>query len=328
MINAIEIIGTGSYLPKKRETVEDFLKKGVPQEVLDEWGILEHRVMGDDETIIDMETNAALLAIKSAGICPSEIDLIISGTSVHQITGVANSNALQYRLGAKNAAAFDITMACACAIPQMVTAAQFITSSQQYSTILLTGSSHITRFADPTDPSTFVVLGDGAGALIMQPSESGSGIISFDMKTEGKHYEYCGVKVKKPKELEHTSAEEKPYFFIGDISASEGVTRYLLKSVPETVNTALKRADLTTEDIDHLIMHQNIDTLSGRWIEKLKVPKEKVHITNEKYGNMTSANIFVNLDEALKSGKIKKGEIVVFAGQGAGFSVGSIVMKW
>ncbi|MCF6283143.1 MAG: ketoacyl-ACP synthase III [Candidatus Polarisedimenticolaceae bacterium] len=327
MINAIEIIGTGSYLPEKRETVEDFLKKGASQELINDWGVFEHRVMGDDETVIDMETKAALKAIESAGIRADEIDLIISGTAVPEQTGVANSNALQQRINATNAAAFDISMACASGIPQIITAAQFI-SSKQYKYILVTGSSHSTRFADPTDPASFIVLGDAAGALIIQLSKSGSGILSFDMKTEGKYFDYCGFKVKQPLKPDDNHFKEELYFYIGDVSATEGVTRYLLKSVPETVNKALDSIQLSTSDIDFLIIHQNINTLSGRWIEKLKVPKEKVYITNEKYGNMTSANIFVNLDEAVRANKIKKGSVVVLAGQGAGFSVGSIVMKW
>ncbi len=327
MINAIEIIGTGSYLPEKRETVEDFLKKGASQELIDDWGVFEHRVMGENETVTDMEAKAAYLAIERAGIKAEEIGLIISSTAVQQQAGAANSNALQARIGATNAAAFDISAACVSAIPGIMTAAQYI-SSKIYKYILVTGSSHITRFADQTDPSSYIVLGDGAGALIMTASESGSGILAYDMRTEGQYYDYCGVKFKRPKELEHTTSEEKLYFFIGDISASKGVTKYLLTSVPETVNAALNKINLTTKDIDFLIMHQNINTLSGRWLEKLKIPNNKTYLSNAKYGNMTPANIFVNLDESIQAGKIKKGDTLVFAGQGAGFSVGSIVMKW
>jgi 3-oxoacyl-[acyl-carrier-protein] synthase-3 len=327
MINAIEIIGTGSYLPEKRETVEDFLKKGASQELINNWGVFEHRVIGESETVTDMEARAALIAIERAGIKAEDIGLIISSTAVQQLKGVANANALQERIGAINAGAFDVAMACASAIPGIVIAAQFI-ATNQYKYILVTGSSHLTRFSDPTDPASYIVLGDGAGALIMQASKSGSGILSFDIQTAGKYYDYCGVKNKRPKELEHTQIEEKPYFYIGDVNASKGVIEYLLSSVPETVNAALNKINLSLQDIDFLITHQNISTLSGFWVNELKIPPEKVHLTYQKYGNMTPANIFVNLDESIQAGKLKKDDIVVFAGQGAGFSVGSIVMKW
>jgi len=328
MINSISIIGTGSYVPEKKETVSDFLKKGASQELIDRWGVFEHRVMGDDETIIDMEAKASIKAINQAGISAEDIDLIISGTAVPQQIGIPNSNALQAKIKATNAAAFDIVLACASAIPSIISAAQFI-SSKQYRYILVTGSSHASHFSDPTDPASYIVLGDGAGALVMTNVESGGGILSFDMQTNGKYFDYCGFKFKKPKKTFDTSEEEKLYFYIGDVDVSSEVMKeYLVKSVPDTVNAALNKVDMSTDDIDFLITHQNINTLSGSWVDALKVPKDKVHLTYSKYGNMTSANIFVNLDEAVRAGKIKKNTVVVFAGQGAGFSVGSIVMRW
>lgn len=328
----VEICGTGSYIPKKKETIEDFLNKGASSDLIDRWGVFEHRVMAEDETLIDMEVNAAQIAIERAGIRPEEIDLIISGTAVPQQIGVPNSNAIQARINAKKAAAFDIGLACASAIPEIIVGAQFI-ELKQYRYVLLTGSSHATRFADPSDAASFVVLGDGAGAMILGPSTGESGIISFDIQTRGEYFDYCGFKFKKPKnefcQNLNYNVEEKLYFYIGDVDiSSEVVKDYLVTSVPATVETALGKAGLVPSDIDFMISHQNINTLVGNWVKLLGIPPEKTHLTYAKYGNMTSANIFVNLDEALQQNRIKKGDIVVFAGQGAGFSVGSIVMKW
>lgn len=329
-----QIIGTGSYLPSKKEGLPDFLSKGASRELVDKLGVYEHRVMGEDETVTDMEIEAAKIAVKRAGISPDDIDLIISGTAIPRQIGVPNSNALQFGIGAKNAAAFDIHLACASSIPSLVVASQFI-ELNQYKCILLTGSCHITRIADPTDPSSFIVLGDGAGAVIMAPSERESGILSFDLQTNGEYFNYCGSRVKKPKFQSpknkdyFESDKEKLYFYIEDVeNASSGVGRYLVSSVPNTVKKSIKKAGLSMEEVDFFITHQNINPLSGNWVKILGIPPEKTHLTYHKYGNMTSANIFLNLDEALQEGKIKDGNIVVFAGQGAGFSVGSIVMKW
>ena len=323
-----EILGTGSYVPEARETEEDFLEKGVDADLLEEWGVFEHRVMRDDETGADMEAKAALLALERASISPEEVDLIINGAAVPQIHGVANANILQSKIGAKNAAGFDVVLACGGGIPGIIVAAQFI-ALKQYKSILVTASSNATRFTDHTDPASFVVMGDGAGAAILRPTNEDRGILSFDLQTRGEYFDYCGIKVKPPKYPTKEYNKEKLHFFIGDMDdPSSGITKYLLKSIPETVNRALDKVCLKAQDIDMFICHQNIKPLSGRWVKMLGIPEEKTHFTNSKFGNMSSANIFVNLDEALQEGKIKKGDIVVFAGQGAGFSVGSIVMKW
>ncbi|MBI5788067.1 MAG: ketoacyl-ACP synthase III [Candidatus Schekmanbacteria bacterium] len=330
----VKITGTGSYLPEKVETTEDFVKKGASPEKIDYFGVSEHRVMGENETVTDMEAHAAKKAIKNAGIKPDDVDLIISGTGMPTQIVAPNSNALQHRIGAKNAAAFDVNMACASAIPEIMIAAQFI-ELKHYQYILLTGSSHLSRIADPTDPASFVVLGDGAGAFVMAlADDKEKGILSFDIQTKGEYFNYCGAKVKRPKKYAgerqfHDPCVEKLYFYIGDFdNPSQSIMNYLIDSVPATVQKALEKAGMSLSDIDFLITHQNITPLAGKWIEKLDIPPEKTHLTYSRYGNMTSANIFVNLDEAVRMKKIKEGDIVVFAGQGAGFSVGAIVMRW
>lgn len=330
----VKILGTGSYLPEARETIEDFVKKGAAAELVEKWGVFEHRVIGKYESVTDMEVNAANIAIERAGLIPDDVDLVISGTAIPRQVGVPNSNAVQHQVGARNAAAFDVLMACGSAIPELVVAAQFI-ALKQYRYILVTGSCHLSRITDPTDPASYVVLGDGAGAVVMGPADDdGCGIISFDLQTKGEFFEYCGAKIKKPKYHNKTtdyyeSNAERLYFYIEDVdNATSGVVKYLLSSVPATVKKALSKANLTVDDIDLFISHQNINPLVGNWVKMLGIPPEKTFLTHSKYGNMSAANIFVNLDEALQANRIKKGDIVVFAGQGAGFSVGSIVMKW
>lgn len=332
MIKA-KVLGTGSYLPVKKETADDFVKKGASRELIDKWGVFEHRVMGEDETVTDMEAEAAKIAIERAGLKPEDIELIISGTAMPRQIGVPNSNALQHMIGAKKAAAFDVLMACGSAIPEIVIAAQFI-ASKQYRHILVTGSCFLTRVADPTDPAAYMVLGDGAGAMVLGPADDGCGIISFDIQTKGEYFDYCGSKVRMPKKtLRETQYYEPPqerfYFHIGDVeNSSSGVMKYVLTSLPSTVKKAMEKARITPKDVNMLISHQNIAPLVENWVSMMGIPLEKTHFTYPEFGNMSAANIFVNLDEAVKINKIKKGDIVVFAGQGAGFSVGSIIMRW
>lgn len=328
------VIGTGSYLPERKETVEDFLRMGAPKEKIDKWGVLEHRVMGEDETVTDMEVQAAKKAVENAGIRLEEIDLIISGSTIPVQPGVANANLLQDRLGAENAAAFDVVQACSTPIPQIIIASQFI-ALKQYRYILITASSNASRVTDPTDPASFVVLGDGAGALVMGPTEEDRGIVSFDMQSQGKYYFNCGYKLKGPKNQKikekqyYDSSTEKLLFYIESVDDDRSeFWDYTVNSVPKNVNRVLAKAGLGIPEIDFFIFHQNVHNLSAKWPELLDIPKEKTYFTYSRYGNMISCNILVNLDETLRKNKIEKGDLVVLAGQGAGFSVGSIVMKW
>ncbi len=324
------VIGTGSYLPEKKETVEDFLRMGASQEKIDQCGVFEHRVMGEDETVVDMEEKAAQKAMESAGIGPEDIDLIIGTTGLPIRIGIPNSNLLQYRLGAKNAATFDVMQGCSSTIPQIIVASQFI-ALKQYRYILITASCSASRVTDVTDPLSFMILGDAAAALIMGPTEEDRGIVSFDMQSQGKYFFNCGAKVKVPKNQiiretqYYESPREKLLFYMDD---EPDFRTYLLSSVPENVKRVLAKAELKILEIDFFIFHQNAHILSRKWTRLLGIPNEKTYFTYSKYGNVFCCNIMVNLDEALRNNKIEKDDLVVLSGQGAGFSVGSIVVKW
>ncbi len=327
------IIGTGSYLPEGRETVEDFLRMGASKEMIDKWGVFEHRVMGENETVTDMEVKAAQKAMQSADISPENIDLIISTSTLPIQIGLSNSNLLQYRLGSLNAATFDVVQGYS-SIPLIIVASQFI-ALKQYRYILITASSNATKVTDSTDPASFVVIGDGAGALVMGSTEEDRGVVTFDMQSQGKYYYNCGIKIKEPKNKRirerqyYDLPSDKLLFYIEAVDDDQSdFWNYAVYSVPENVNRVLTKAGLRVPEIDFFIFHQNVQTLSAKWPELLDIPKEKTYFTYSRYGNMLASNIFVNLDEALRKNKIKKGDLVVLSGQGAGFSVGSIVMKW
>lgn len=333
-INRARIIGTGSYLPKKKETVVDFIKKGATKELIEKWGIYEHRMIGENEAVTDMEAEAAKSAIKMAGLKPEDIELIIGITALSEEVNPQNTCLTQQKIGALNAATFEMDLSCCGAIPAMVVANNFIALGQ-YKVILLIASCNLTQVSDDTDPASYLALGDGASAIIMTTGKDDSGIISFDMETRGEFFNNCGIKVKKPKLYQEQPSyiktqSEKLLFFIDydKINTSSKLNRYVFQSVPDSVNRTLKKAGMTPEDIDLFISHQNVSAVSGKWVEILGIPKEKAHFTYYKYANMSAANIWVNLDEAIQENKLKDGNIVVFAGQGSGFHVGSIVMKW
>ncbi|MFC1749454.1 3-oxoacyl-ACP synthase III family protein [Pseudomonadota bacterium] len=326
---ATKILGTGSYLPENKETTEAFLKKGAPLELIERWGVYEHRVMPKSMTVTDMEATAALRAIQSAGLHVDDIELIICATALPRQLCTPNSNALQEKLGARRAAAFDINMACAGNIAAMIVAAQFI-ALNQYKYVLVTGSSYFTAVADQTDAASFIVLGDGAGAVVMGASKH-SGILAHDLQSNGRYYDHCGINRRLPKKREEKSkiSEEELLFYVtSPEDTPEDMLDYIKSSLPNSVKKSLSRCGIRNNDIDLLVAHQNISPIVDSWVNLIGIHEKNTVFTYQKYGNMPAANIFVNLDEAVQNKRIKDNDIVVFAGQGAGFSVGSIVYTW
>ncbi len=329
-----QIISTGVYLPEKKEDINDFLKKGLSQELIDKVGIYEHRVCRVDEGPTDMEKKAALIALKRAGLDVLDIDLILSTSVMREDCVLPNSNLLQAKLEAKNAAAFDINLACCGVIPQFMIAANFI-ALKQYKYILLTTSTDWNRILNPHDVDNAAVLSDGASAAIMGPVSSPWGFVAFDLQTEGKHYYKCGTRVMDSEnnilnERYYESRAGRLYFFIDDDikdKSSEWV-KYLRNSVPKTLDAVLAKANLNKSDIDMLVLHQNIGSIINSWIELSNVDKAKAVTTHHKYGNLAAANILTNLNELIESNRLKKGDIVAIAGQGGGFSVGSAILRW
>ena len=321
----VKIIGTGSYLPEQKESVKDFLAKGASQDFIDHAGVFEHRVIGDNETVTDMEAKAAEKALQVAGITSQDIDLIIGITALSEETNPQNVALTQKKIGATNAAAIHVDLSCAGAIPAMIIAANFIELGQ-YKNILLVASCNLTTVSGNTDPASYVVLGDGASAIVMTKADNNKqGILAFDLEAKGQYFSYCGIK---------SEPRKAPLFFIDEKALAEtndasGLQRYLVSSVPKSVNRALKKAELKASEVDLLVPHQNNKILGQKWVDNLmKKGIKNAHTTYEKYGNMSAANIWVNLDEALKENKIKEGDIIAFAGQGSGFHVGSIIMRW
>lgn len=328
----LKVAGLGVYLPERRETKTDFIQRGVPPEAIERLGVYERRVIPKDLTAADMEIEAARSAIANAGIQPDDIDLIISATFLPEMIGIPNSNLLQNRLGAKKAAAFDIGQACGSVVPGMIIAANFLALGQ-YRKILLTASTNWSVIADPSHPSADFVLGDGAAAVVLIPSESGYGILSFDMQTNGSFYHHCGVRIGHNYSAKYYEQhQDKLLFFIDkdgvDGRGASAFKEYLMTSIPSTFKAALNKTRLSPYDINCAIIHGNIKPLTDVWIEKMGVPAVRFPLTYQHYGNINAATILVNLHKGLQEGMIEKGNTVAFVSLAAGFSAGTIIMRW
>ena len=317
-----KIIGTGSCLPEKVVTNSD-LEKMV--ETNDEWiksrtGICERRVTDYETSTSDLAIKAAEKALKAASLDPLKLDLIIVGTTSSDYLFPSTACILQGKLGAKNAAAFDVSAACAGFNFALTTAAQYIENGT-YKNVLVVGADTLTKYLDWTDRGTCILFGDAAGAVVLTASTDETGILASWLKAEG----HLGDKLTMPGGGSRDPEQRKGRFITMD---GKEVFKFAVRVLEESIKAVLDKAKLEVKDINLLIPHQANTRIIDHVSKKMKIPQEKVFVNLHKYGNTSAASIPLALDEALAEGKIKKGDIVVLSGFGAGLTCGANVIRW
>lgn len=320
------IAGLGVYLPKKIMTNAD-LEKLV--DTSDEWiktrtGISERRIADPKEVTSDLAAKAAIEALKDANLAPEDVELIILATITPDMQFPATSCFVQTKIKAVNAACFDINAACSGFIHGLVIAQQFIASGT-YKNILVIGVELLSRFVDWKDRSTCVLFGDGAGAAVIAPVKSG-GIISSYLGSDGTKSDllmFPGGGSRMPAS-QKTVSEGMHYLKMQGNEVFKSAVRVMV----EASRRALSEAKLTPEDIDCVIPHQANIRIIEAVIERVGISMEKVFVNVGKYGNMSAASIVVALYEAIKEGRVKKGDNILIVAFGSGFVWGSCVIKW
>ena len=324
----IAITGCGSATPKQIMTNEDLSSL---VDTSDEWiysrtGIKERRLATNNLSLSDLSAEAAIKGITMAGLSPSDIDLIILATSTaDDLFGSASK--IQNILKADNAVAFDLTAACSGFVFGLITAAQFIYSGV-YQKVLIIGGDMLSRWVDWSDRNTCVLFGDGAGAVVCQRAVKNDHLLGFAMYSDGKQNESLNLAYDFQTKFLKNGMEinQGNYQFV--TMKGKEVYRFAIEKVPEVIEKALHKAKLTTNDIDWLILHQANQRIIEVVARKLKIPSEKVISNISKYGNTSAASIPLALDEAVRSGKIKSGDIVASSGFGAGLTWGAVIFKW
>ena len=317
-----KIIGTGSYVPAQIVTNDD-LSKIV--ETNDQWirsrtGIGERRIATDDSTS-DMAAKAAKKAIEQAGIDPAQIDLIILGTSSPDYCFPNGACEIQAKVGAVNAACFDISSACTGFVFALSTAHAYI-SSGLYKTALVVGADLLSKLVDWTDRSTCVLFGDGAGAAVVTAAESG--IIGLNMYSNGAK---GGVLTCGSRSTGNFLLGKKPELGYMTMDGQE-VFKFAVKQVPECIKEVLEETGNTADDIDLFVIHQANIRIIESVSKRLKVPMEKFPTNLENCGNISAGSVPVLLDQVNRSGKIRQGDKIVLAGFGAGLTWGASVLTW
>ena len=315
------IISVGSYVPGKVMTNFD-LEKMV--ETSDEWitertGIKERRISAEGEATSDLAFEAAARALKSANFDPKELDLVLVCTSSPDMLFPSTACIIQDRIGATNAAAFDLSAACSGFNFGLAAAASFI-ESDIYNNVMVIGADTLTKYLDWTDRNTCILFGDGAGAVILKAANDGSGILASHLGAEGSGGKYLTMPGGGSRD-----PEAKKRFISMD---GKEVFKFAVRVLLSSVRAVLEKANLSPKDISLLIPHQANMRIIDFAMKHLGLPKEKVYVNLERYGNTSAASIPIALDEALAEKRIKAGDIVVLAGFGAGLTYGANIIRW
>lgn len=322
----VGITGLGMYVPRKVLTNQD-LEKMV--DTTDEWitsrtGIKKRRIAQPGTPSSTLAAKAAKKALESAKLKPEDIELIIVATITPDMPFPSTACFVQSKIGAKNAACFDIGAACSGFIYGLVMARHFIDSGM-YKSALVIGVEVLTSVTDYTDRNTCVLFGDGAGAAVLQPVASG-GILSHYLGTDGdlSNLLYLPGGGSRNPASKDTLKDRLHYI---KMSGSE-VFKSAVRLMTDAATHAVCDANLGCKDISLLIPHQANIRIINSVRKRIGLPEDKVYLNVAKYGNVSAASTIMALCEAVKEKRIKKGDIVVLVAFGAGFTWGSIVLKW
>ncbi|SDF77099.1 beta-ketoacyl-ACP synthase III [Sporolituus thermophilus] len=323
----VGILGLGCYVPEKVLTNHD-LEKMV--DTTDEWivertGIRERRIADPDVATSDLATRAAERALSDAGISADELDLIIVATATPDMFFPSVACLVQDNLKATRAAAFDLAAGCSGFVYGLTVGAQFIKTGL-YKKVLVIGAETLSKILDWTDRNTCVLFGDGAGAAVLSETEPGCGLIGFHLGADGSGGDLLKLPAggsRLPSSVETVS--QRLHFV--HMNGNE-VFKFAVKVMGEAAIKALENAGLGHQEVDCLIPHQANIRIIQSAAKRLKLPMDKVIVNVDKYGNTSAASIPIALEEAVQSGRVKNGDVVVLVGFGAGLTWASCVIKW
>lgn len=322
MMRYSRVIGTGGYLPPNVLT-NDQISETV--DTSDSWiyertGIKSRRIAGPDETASSMAEIAARQAIDMARINPEDIDLIIVATGTPDRVYPSTGCLLQQRLAIKNCVAFDVQAACSGSIYALSIADQYIKTGAARN-VLVIGSEICSRLIDWNDRTTCILFGDGAGAILLGASEE-SGILATHIHSDGEYEDllYC----PNPLAAAETNQHEPAYISM----RGNEVFKVAVNTLGRIVDETLEANQLEKEEIDWLVPHQANIRIIAATAKKLKMSMDQVVVTLENQGNTSSASVLLAFNEAVRDGRIQRGQVVLLEAFGAGFTWGSVLIRY
>jgi 3-oxoacyl-[acyl-carrier-protein] synthase-3 len=327
MTKYARITGWGKHVPDRVLTNFD-LEKMV--DTSDEWirtrtGIRERHIAAPGETCSTMSVAAARKALAVAHLLPTDVDLIIVATSTPDYLVPAVASMVQDQLGASKAAAFSLVAGCTGWVYALVTASQFIQTGA-YRNALVIGTEHLSIGVDWTDRNTCVLFGDGSGAVVLEASDQPTGLLSFELGSEGSEYDaliFPGCAGAHPPS--HEVINQRLHYLQMD---GHRVFKFATRVMADSVAKVVSEAGLTADDIDLVIPHQANDRIIELARRRLRLPPEKIMVNIDRYGNTSSASIPLALVDAVEEGRVRPDDHLVFVGFGAGLTWAAATFHW
>lgn len=297
----------------------------------DEWimqrvGIRERHVVDPGVATSDLATEAALVAIQRAGLTPEDIDLIIVATTTPDTLFPSTACLLQARIGAPHAWGFDLLAACSGFTYALTTASQIVAAGGSRHALVV-GADVMSSIIDYTDRTTCVLFGDGAGAVVVEPTDDETiGILDFENYVDGTGGQALCMPAGGSRMPASPETVEKRLHYVKQ--DGQAVFKFAIRNMEEVCRRILERNNLTAGDIDLFVPHQASRRIIIAATEKLGLPRDKVVLNIERFGNTTAGTIPLALCEAYEAGRLKRGDLVLLASVGAGFTVGGVLLRW
>ena len=316
----VTITGLGAHAPERVVTNDDLSQL---VDTSDEWimertGIRERRIAADDEALSDLSLPAARHALEQAGVSGSDIDLLLVATVTPDMMFPSTSAILADQLGARDAAAYDLSAGCTGFMYAIAQAYGMIASGLSRRALVV-GGDVLSRILDWTDRSTVVLFGDGAGAVVLEPS-SDAGFLAFELGADGAGGEHLWLPGSGSRRFENPDQFVK-------MNGRE-VFKFATRVLVQSAEAVLARYGATVDDVDVYVPHQANVRIIDHATKKLGIPSERVVINVDRYGNTSSGSIPLALAEAQADGRLQKGNLVLMTGMGAGLTWGSALMRW
>ena len=327
-VRRVEIKSLATYVPPKLLTNAD-LEKLV--DTTDEWilqrtGIRQRHIAEPGVATSDLAAEAAREAITRAGLTPDDIDVIVVGTVTPDMFFPSTACLVQHKIGANRAWGFDLSAACSAFTYSLTVGSQLVaTGGAKYALVI--GADVMSSIIDYTDRATCVLFGDGAGAVVLGPSaDENIGILDYDHMIDGSGGPaLCMPAGGSQLPASHKTVDERLHYVKQE---GQAVFKFAVRNTGEICERLLKRHNLTGDDLDLFVSHQANKRIIMSAAEKIGMPEAKVIINIDKYGNTTAATIPLALHDAMESGRLRKGHLILLTSVGAGFTVGSVLVRW
>lgn len=321
------VIGVGAYAPKRVLTNAD-LERIV--ETNDEWivqrsGIRQRHVADESEAASDLAVHAAQQALERAAVVPEDIDFIVVGTTSADMQFPSTANFVQHKLGCRNVGSVDVWAACTGSIYSLSIGAQFVQTGK-YHRVLCIGTEALSRITDWTDRGTCVLLADAAGAAVLAPTDEDAGLIDADLYSDAQYWELLympGGGSKYP--ASHETVDARMHY--AKMKGSE-LFKVAVRMFVDCAGTLLARHGLTAKDVDLFIPHQANLRIIEAAAKRLRMPMERVFVNIDRYGNTGAASIYVAIEEAVSTGRLHRGDLVLLAAFGGGVTWGAALLRW